>query len=104
MALEFGTVPERGTMAVSRYGDFVTEIVSDDGPWPVGATLEFRFYPEGSSVITWAGTILDDTATWNVDKAQVVALLETGVSVFRLFYISGTYDLEFSRGQIKDVS
>lgn len=104
MALEFGTVPERGTLALSRYGDFVTEIVSDDGPWPVEATLEFRFYPEGQSVVTWAATIADDTAAWNVDKAQVASLLDSKVAVYRLFYVSGSYDLEFSRGAIKDVT
>lgn len=104
MALEFGNIPERGTLALSRYGDFVTEIISDDGAWPDEAELEFRFYPEGSSVVTWAATVDGDTALWNVDKAQVASVLDTGVGVYRLFYISGSYDLELSKGQIKNVT
>jgi hypothetical protein len=103
--VSFGFVPVQGTMYLSRYGDFVAEIVSDTGVWPDNAEVEFRFQPANTTTFTvWTGTVSGALATWNVDKVQVAALLDAGATEYLLMYTQDTYDLEWSKGPVKDVS
>lgn len=103
--VSFGFVPIAGSMNLSRYGDFVAEIVSDTGTWPTDAAVEFRFQPANVSTPTvWEGVIDGAIATWNVDKVEVAALLDSGVTEYLLLYAQDDYDLEWSKGPVKDVS
>jgi hypothetical protein len=104
-ALTFGFEPEPGTLKLSRYGDFVSEIISNEGNWPAGAQFEFRFLPDNSTTwIIWPATVDGGTAAWVVDKVDVATMLDSGASEYRLFYVEGTYDLEWSKGPIRDVT
>jgi hypothetical protein len=92
-------------MYLSRYGDFVNEIISNTGAWPDTAELEYQFEAVNSSTVTtWPATITGALATWNVDKADVATLLASGVTEYRLIYTENDYDLDWFRGQIEDVS
>lgn len=103
--LEFGLVPEIGVVALTRYGDFVTEIKTEDGvPWPDEARWEFRFLPDGSDWVIWPATISGDTASFAVDKADVASLLASKPDMYRLFYVESDFDLEYSNGHVKEVS
>jgi hypothetical protein len=103
--LRFGFVPTPGTLNLSRYSDFVTELISNTGSWPGGTGIEFHFMAANSSTSTvWAATISGPTATWDVLAADVATLLSSGVSQYRLFYIQGSNTLEWSSGPIVDVS
>lgn len=103
--LTFGTTPRPGILYLSRYGDFITELISSTGSWPDYAALDFRFMPSNSSTWTsWPATIDGAIASWNVDKDDVAAVLSLGAGSYRLFYTEGTYDLEWSKGSIVDVS
>lgn len=103
--LSFGSKPRPGTLYLSRYGNFVTELISSTGSWPDYAALEFRFIPSNSFVWTsWPATIDGAIASWNVDKDDVATVLSLGSASYRLFYTEGIYDLEWSKGSIVDVS
>jgi hypothetical protein len=101
-AVTFGVAPTFGNLNLTRYGDFITEIDTVDGSdWP--GRWEFRFLPDNSSIwIDWVATISGGTASWNVDKDDVAAVLDSGVTVYRLFYVDGDYDLEWARGPIRE--
>ena len=103
--LVFGFVPEKGILYLSRYSDFVSEIISDTGTWPDRSVLEFRFLPANSATWTsWPATIVDAIASWTVDKADVATLLDAGITQYRLFYTQDDYDLEWSQGPVRNVS
>lgn len=103
--ISFGFIPISGSMNLSRYGDFVAQIISNTGSWPDDSTVEFRFQPANVTTFTvWEGTIDGAIASWSVDKVEVAALLDSGVSEFLLIYAKDDYDLEWSKGPVKDVS
>jgi hypothetical protein len=103
--VSFGFVPVKGVLYLSRYSDFVNELISSTGAWPDGAVIDFRFLPANSTTwIIWPATITGPTATWDVDKVDVATVLAAGASQYLLFYTQGTADLEWSKGPIVDVS
>lgn len=103
--LTFGSAPLPGTMLLNQYGDFVTEIISNTGSWPDGVVIDFRFMPSNLSTWTiWPATINGPTASWDVAAADVATLLASGVSQYRLFYTANSIPVEWSRGQVVDVS
>lgn len=103
--LTFGFIPEPGTMFLSQYSDFVSEIVSETGSWPDNASIEFRYLPNNITTWTvWPATITGATASWDVDAATVAALLASGVTQYRLFYTVGATELEWSKGPVVNVS
>lgn len=104
-SLTFGFNPEPGTMYLNQYSDFVTEIISETGSWPDGAAIEFRYLPSNVTTwITWPATITGATASWDVPAVDVAALLASGVTQYRLFYAVGSMELEWSIGQVVNVS
>lgn len=103
--LSFGTSPIPGVIKLSRYSDFVTEMISNTGSWPDTAQIEFRFLAANTNTwVTWPATISGPIATWNVDKDDVAAMLNTGATRYWLFYLEGDYDLEWSKGPIEEVT
>lgn len=109
-----GDGPDRLTVRLSRFGDFVAALIYDDGDpatpnaWPAGAVVELRFYATDTTLTaaaTWSATITGDRAEWNVDKAVVAsAVLDPGNTTVRLFYIIGATELEWAKGAVKDVA
>jgi hypothetical protein len=103
--LSFGYVPAPGVMYLSQYSDFVTEIISNTGSWPGGAVIEFRFLPSNMATFTtWPGTITGATASWDVSAADVAQILAGGADQYQLMYTANSIPLEWSKGQIVDVS
>lgn len=103
--LSFGFTPTPGVLNLSRYSDFLTELISDSGSWPDNTGIEFHFMPDNSgAVMIWPAVITGPTASWDVPAATVATLLAAGVSQYRLFYLEGSNTLEWSSGPIVDVS
>ena len=103
--LTFGFTPTPGVLVLSRYSDFVTELISNTGSWPVGTGLEFHFTPANTAAtVVWAATVSGATATWDVPATSVAALLDGGTTTYRLFYLQGSNTLEWSSGPIQDAS
>lgn len=113
MSLVLGDGPDRLTVKLSRFGDFVAALIYDDqdpatpNEWPAGAVIELRFYATPTTLTaaaTWPATITTDRAEWNVDKTLVAsAVLDPGNTDVRLFYIAGV-ELEWALGSVKDVN
>lgn len=92
-------------MFLNQYSDFVTEIISNSGTWPDGCSMQFQFQaPNSLAITTWAATVSGATASWDVAASDVAALLATGVSVYRLFYLINSSEVEWSKGPIVNVS
>jgi hypothetical protein len=112
VAITLGDGPDRLTVRLSRFGDFVAALIYDDGDpltvnaWPVGVDIELRFYATDTTTTaaaTWTATITGDRAEWAVDKADVAAdVLDDANTVVRLFYLDGATDLEWAKGSVKD--
>lgn len=115
MAVTLGFQPERLTVKLSRFSDFVAALVYDDGDpmtvneWPAGTVIELRFYATTSSTTaaaSWSASITGDRAEWNVDLTDVATeVLDPGNDVARLFYDDGAGTvLEWALGSVKDTN
>lgn len=115
MSITLGFSPERLTVKLSRFGDFVAALIYDDGDpltvneWPVGVSIELRFYSTADSevaAVTWPATIVDDRADWHIDNADIdTDILDPSNVTARLFYDDGAgTELEWAIGVVKDVN
>ena len=112
MAITLGFQPDRLQVKLSRFGDFTGALIYDDGDpdtpneWPVGVIIELRFYATEKSttvMASWPATIVDDRASWHVDKAVTGQLLDDGNDKARLFYDDGAgTEFEWAVGATKD--
>lgn len=113
MSFSLGFQPERLTVKLSRFGDFVSALIYDDGDpavpnaWPVDANIELRFYTDTEVAIAgaaWPALIVGDRASWHIPAAGVAAeVLDTGLEQARLFYSDPETTLEWALGPVKDV-
>lgn len=114
MSITLGDGPDRLTVRLSRFGDFVAALIYDDNDpatanaWPAGIVIELRFYTTDTTTTpaaTWAATITADRAEWDKDKALIVSdVLDPGALTVRLFYIDGATDLVWASGSVKEVA
>lgn len=114
MSITLGDGPDRLTVRLSRFGDFVAALIYDDNDpntvnaWPAGAVVDLRFYATDTALTpatTWTATITGDRAEWNIDKAIVAsAVLDPGNETARLFYTVGLTELMWAKGAVKDVA
>lgn len=115
MAIVLGFQPEKLTVRLTRFGDYVAALIYDDGDpltvnaWPVGTVIQLRFYPTETTTMagaTWPATIVADRAEWHIDNAVVAsAVLNPGNDFARLFYDDGAgTELEWALGSVKDVN
>lgn len=114
MSITLGNGPDRLTVKMSRFGDFVAALIYDDNDplttntWPAGVVIELRFYATDTATTaaaTWPATITGDRADWLIDKAVTAAdVLDDSNLTVRLFYIDGTTELEWYKGAVKDTS
>lgn len=100
MTLTLGSEVESLTIRLTVDADFVTGLDSEDGDWPDGATIRLEF--NDSDETTWDATVNAAAADWNVDKAEVNALIDrfTSTPRARLLYIDGTADLTWAQGTV----
>ncbi|HEY9415055.1 MAG TPA: hypothetical protein VIQ30_09880 [Pseudonocardia sp.] len=112
MSIDLGFSPDRLSVKLSRFGDFTSALIFDDGnpatpnEWPDGTVIELRFYSSETSTVvgaSWPATIVDDRASWHVLKAVTGALLDSGNTRARLFYALDGTELEWAIGSTKDV-
>lgn len=113
MSIDLGFSPDRLSVKLSRFGDFTSALIFDDGNpatpnvWPDGTVIELRFYRTKTSEVTeasWPATIVGDRADWHIPKAQTKALLDSGAVQARLFYSLDGTELEWAVGPPKDVN
>lgn len=115
MSVVLGFQPERLTVKLSRFGDFVAALIYDDGnpltvnEWPAGAVITLRFYASATGTtpaVEWPATIVDDRADWHVDNLVVTsAVLDPDYDTVRLFYDDGAgTELEWAIGVTKDLN
>lgn len=96
MTFTLGQAPEKLTVVLVAGADFVSSLDRSDGePWPdVEISLDF-----GTAV--WPATLDGASARWNVDQADVDALLATRPRSVRLWYVDGPTRLLWAQGAIK---
>jgi len=102
-----GAVPERLTVNLVPGADFVIALDSKDQTgepldWPDTATISLVFNDTEGTI--WPATVSGPTAAWNVDKAEVDALLSrypsrSSIRV-RLVYVDGSVDLVWAKGSV----
>jgi hypothetical protein len=113
VSIVLGFQPERLTVKLSRFSDFVSALEYDDGDpdtpneWPPDAVLALRFYATETSTTVeaeWPATFAGALASWHQPKAQCAALLDDGHDQARLFYSRGGVELEWAVGPTKDTN
>jgi len=102
--IALGWKPPRLIVNLNRDGDFVAELVSDTGDFPVDTEIELRFNRVGGLPIVWPATIVGDSARWEVDKVDVAAVLDADPLSAKLHYGVGTLDIVWYRGDDNDLT
>lgn len=109
--MEIGTKPERCPVNLARGGDFnaVLEATGDeDAPvdYPAGTTIRLDILDKvGGLLDSWDATVAGSSATFDVDKADVDAVLDTKPfdgKTGRLYYINGADDVLWAVGPVKE--
>ena len=108
MTLEFGTVPKRASFTLSSDADFYTQVATSDASnLPGTAVFTIKFYNSADAVVgSYVATVATDTATWQVDKADVATLLAATPTQGRIYYEDGAGgpELLLVQGVVNDVS
>jgi len=111
MSFTLGFQPERLTVKLPRFGDFVSALIHPDADgWPVDTQIELRFYANDSTrtpAATWPATIVGQRAEWHITEAEIAAVRDVDgdddEAAARLFYkVPGT-ELEWATGSTRDV-
>lgn len=105
--ISLGADVENLSVKLARGGDYVTGLDSLDGDWPVSAVVTLLF--NDSANTAWTATVNGAALDWNVDKAQVDALLDRYATAgvddsrrkVRLRYVDGTTDLIWAQGKVQ---
>lgn len=108
MTINFGALPARASFTLSSDADFYQEVQTTDGTaYPGTAVMQLRWLNGFDVVIgTWSASFAASTATFQVDKAVVAALLAGAPVQGRVFYEDGAGgpELLLAQGVINDVS
>jgi hypothetical protein len=100
--LTLGAVPKALLVNLVKDADFVQQFTRSDGsPWPAGAQLRLELTHPDATATTWEATLTDQTAVWNVDKAEVNDVILKRVRVARLRYIQDSLDLTWAQGDVE---
>lgn len=98
--ISLGSDPDSLEVDVALKGDFVTNLVRTDGvDWAAGTvfTLVIGEDPE----FTWPTTLDGPRAGWNVDKATVNEMINSGQREAWLYYKVGDYELLHASGLVR---
>jgi hypothetical protein len=101
MTITLGSVPESLRVELTRGGDFIQTLESEDAEgvavdWVDGEVVTLVF----DTGDVWAATLSTNEATWNVDKAVVEALLDDGARRVMLLYTADGADLPWAKGSV----
>jgi hypothetical protein len=94
-SVKLGYSPTSMTLALAQGGDFVTTLVSQDGNWPGTAVITIEV-----ADATWTATLVTNEARFNVDQADVDAVIAKNPSKFRLWYTDGATRLLWGTGPV----
>ena len=73
--------------------DFVHQIRrADDSAWPAGAEVRLELLHRDGTTTDWVADLVNQTAVWNVDKAQVNTAIAKRIRSTRLWYKQGDFD------------
>lgn len=97
--VQFGADVDDLVVKLVRGADFTQELRYEDpvgtpADWPVGSVVTLRFH-DASNVLrdTWTATIVDDVATFAIDKADVETVAKANYSRVMWFHVNGTDDV-----------
>lgn len=87
-------------LLVTADADFNATIRTSDGtPFADGAEISLKFSTDPATI--WPATISEDTATWNVDKTDVAALVPgTSLAAHILYSDPSGADLVWFSGKV----
>lgn len=98
MTFTLGYTPEKFKLVLAAGADFFSALTRSDGqPWPVGSELILDF---AGAAPSWTATLSGATATWDVDQADVDALIAARPRKVRLFYVDGEARLLWAVGAL----
>ena len=108
MTINFGVKPARASWTLTDDADFYSTVQTRDlSNFPATAVISVVFVDAAGGVLaTYTATGVGATATFNVDKAVIAALLLTEPAQGRLFYQDGVGgpELLMAKGPINDES
>lgn len=107
-SLTLGSAVDTLAVRLTEDADYVTGIDSLDGDWPGTAVVSLVFNDTPTAPATdpteWVATVVGDAISWNVDKAEVNALIarlpEGTKARARLLYVDGSTDLVWAQGSV----
>jgi hypothetical protein len=94
-----GVTPRPMVLDLDADADFVCTLVAQDGDWPPTATISIEVADQ-----TWTATLAGPEARFNVDKAQVQAVIDQvgdQLARFKLLYVDGDTELTWGRGPVR---
>lgn len=100
MPVVLGSSPTAMLVKLTLGADFISGFDSEDGNWPGTAVIALHFNDSADTV--WTATINGTAVDWNIDKAQVAALVSRFPRSPRahVTYVDGTTDLMWFEGQV----
>lgn len=95
MTFTLGYTPEKFKLIVASGSDFFSSLRrSDDTDWPESSLVTLDFGNE----MQWDATLDGPTATWDVDQAEVAAVIAAKPKKVRLWYVDGEVRLLWASG------
>lgn len=89
--ISFGPQPFPLVVNLPPDADFVQTLTNKSG-WDADIGIELRFVPFSGPAIVWAAVVAEQSASWLVDSADVVAVIDSQPSQVRLHYIDASGD------------
>jgi predicted ThiF/HesA family dinucleotide-utilizing enzyme len=94
-SVTLGSAPASMSLLLVPGADFVCTLVSQDGTWPATAAIAIEV-----ADATWEATVSGTDAVFNVDQAQVNAVIAQDPNRFKLWYTDGTTRLLWGSGLV----
>lgn len=99
MAFTLGSAPDTLKVVLVKGADFVSTLTRKDGTdWPVDTEVVLEF--KTTSPVSWSATLTGSSAMWNVDQADVDALIAAKPRSVKLWYVEGEVRLLWAQGDL----
>lgn len=100
--LSLGKKPLALEVNLYTEADFVDGLQRDDGTdWPAGSQLYLRIFLTVGDPVKWDADLEGTVASWNIDKADVMAAIAGKPKSAQLWFIDGEADLLWGRGKVQ---